>query len=153
MSAGFERNDNGRVYDYDPTQYLVLADQSLSHGASPAEWGRVAVTAYVDYMADVLVAEKNYGGEMVRHVIATAAKELGVEVNIKLVTATRGKVIRAQPVAALYEQGRVHHVGQFAELEDQMCTWLTTDKVSPDRMDGLVWGMTELMEAGDWGLT
>lgn len=133
--------------------YLVLGDQSLSHGASPDEWGRQAVTAYVDYMADVVVAEKNYGGEMVRYVIKTAAKDMGVEVNVKLVTATRGKVVRAQPVAALYEQGRVHHVGQFAELEDQMTTWLTTDKVSPDRMDALVWGITDLMDTGDWGVS
>ena len=81
------------------------------------------------------------------------AKEMGVEVNVKLVTATRGKAIRAEPVAALYEQGRVHHMGVFAELEDQMTTWVTTDKVSPDRMDALVWGITELMGQGDWGLT
>ena len=128
------------------SQMYVLRDQSV-HGLSPAQWGARVVHAYTDYMADLVVAEANYGGDMVKHVVETAARDLGVTVNIKLVTASRGKAVRAEPIAALYEQGKVHHVGSFAELEDQMATWVQGEK-SPDRMDALVWAGTELMVTG-----
>ena len=142
-----ERDD----YVYDPDQYLVLADRSISTN-SPAKWAAAAVQCYVDYDADLLVAERNYGGAMVGATIKTAAKAMGVECNFKLVTATKGKAVRAEPVSALYQQQRVHHMGGLAELESQMTTWVPGMK-SPDRMDAMVWGMTELMANGDWGLS
>jgi len=139
----------------------VIADLSLC--GTPDEWGSAAVKAFVDYKADSILAERNYGGEMVEHVIKTAAKSMDATVSVKLISATRGKVVRAEPIAALYEQGRVHHVGNFAKLESQMCTyvpkeqWLDENekpdergkkkrvKGSPDRMDALVWALTDLM--------
>jgi phage terminase large subunit-like protein len=119
----------------------VLDDCSM-HG-SPAEWGKKAVWAYKHYEADRLVAEINQGGAMVQHVIRTVDSR----VSYKGVHASRGKLTRAEPVAALYEQGRVHHLGCLALLEDQMCTWMPGDK-SPDRMDALVWAITDLMLTG-----
>ena len=116
----------------------VLEDRSLR--ASPALWGREAVTAYQSRKADRLVAEVNNGGAMVKHVIQTADPTVAY----RELHASRGKQTRAEPVAALYEQGRVHHVGTFPELEDQLCSWTPGDR-SPDRLDALVWGVTELM--------
>lgn len=119
----------------------VLEDASLA--ASPDAWARAAVAAYHKYGADRLVAEVNQGGDMVRHTVYTVDRKVA----FKPVRASRGKQIRAEPVAALYEQGRVHHVGQLGALEDQMCTWVPGEK-SPDRLDALVWALTELMIGG-----
>lgn len=118
----------------------LMADGSLN--GSPEQWARKVATLYELYKADRVIAEKNQGGDMVRSVLKAA----NVNLPIKLVTATRGKVTRAEPVAALYERKRVHHAGNLSYLEDQMCTWLPGDK-SPDRMDAAVWGLTELMLA------
>lgn len=118
---------------------VVLGDYSLR--ASPDEWGRKAVWAYHQFKANLIVAEANNGGEMIQHVIRT----VDPLVPVKLVHATVGKHTRAEPVAALYEQGKMYHVRPFPELEDQMCTWLPDDSESPDRMDAMVWGFTELM--------
>lgn len=115
----------------------ILADRSLH--ASSAQWARAAVQAYHDYKADRMVAEKNFGGDMVETVIRTVDKHI----SFKLVTATRGKELRAEPVSALYEQGMVHHVGEFAPLEDEMTTWRPGGP-SPNRLDALVWLVTEL---------
>lgn len=123
---------NGHAY--------VLQDCSL-HG-SPDAWARRAVNAYRQWAADCLVAEANQGGEMVTHVIKSIA-----DIPVKLVRATRGKYVRAEPVSALYEQGRVHHAGVFQELEDQMVAFTpdaSVDGSSPDRVDALVWAVTEL---------
>jgi phage terminase large subunit-like protein len=116
----------------------ILEDCSLR--ASPDGWATAAVTAYHKYRADRIVAEVNNGGEMVEHTVHT------VEANIPYtaVHASRGKLTRAEPIAALYEQGKVHHVGTFPALEDQMCSWTPGEK-SPDRMDALVWALTALM--------
>lgn len=125
---------DGRAY--------VLADRSCK--LSPDGWGRRAVAAYEEFKADRIVAERNFGGAMVEHVIRT----IDHKVSYKEVTASRGKVARAEPVAALYEQGRVSHVGSFPELEDQMCQIDASGYVgegSPDRADALVWALTELM--------
>ena len=116
----------------------VLAD--LSGRYKPDEWARIAIGAYHEYKADRVVAESNQGGEMVQHVLRT----VDADVPLRLVHASRGKVARAEPVAALYEQGKVSHVGSHAKLEDQLCTW-QPGMASPDRMDALVWAMTELM--------
>lgn len=120
----------------------VLADRTCK--LSPDGWGRRAVAAYTEFKADRIVAERNFGGAMVEHVIKTIDRNAAY----KEVTASRGKVARAEPVAALYEQGRVSHVGSFSELEDQMCQIDASGFIgegSPDRADALVWALTELM--------
>lgn len=116
---------------------FVLEDYSRQ--ASPAEWGKISTDAYQELHADLIVGEVNNGGEMVGFTVMT----MDPTVNYKAVHASRGKYTRAEPISALYAQGRVHHVGAFAELEDQMCTWLPGED-SPDRMDSLVWAFTEL---------
>jgi phage terminase large subunit-like protein len=117
----------------------VLADLSLQ--GTPAEWAKAAILAYRTHKADRIIGEVNNGGEMVEHTLRT----VDVSIPYTAVHASRGKQTRAEPISALYEQGMVHHVGAFPELEDQMCTWLPGEK-SPDRMDALVWAFTELIE-------
>lgn len=120
----------------------VLADRTCK--LSPNGWGRRAVDAYYEFRADRIVAERNFGGAMVEHVIKT----IDSKVSFREVVASRGKVARAEPVAALYEQGRISHVGAFPELEDQMCMMAPegyAGEGSPDRADALVWALTELM--------
>jgi phage terminase large subunit-like protein len=119
----------------------VLAD--LSGKYTPAEWGRKAIHAFRTMQADRIVAEVNQGGDLVKANLTA----VDPRVPFKPVRASRGKRVRAEPVAALYEQGRVHHVGVFAALEDQMVAWdpVTTPYESPDRMDALVWAITELL--------
>lgn len=120
----------------------VLADRTCN--LSPAQWAARAIAAYREFGCDRLVAERNFGGAMVEHVIRTADPD----VSYREVTASRGKWVRAEPVAALYEQGRVHHVGSFPQLEDEMLDF-TPDGMangeSPNRLDALVWALTELM--------
>ena len=118
----------------------VLADRSGRF--TPKGWAERAVLALDDHKADRVVAEANNGGDMVEATLRTVR----ATVPFLKVTATRGKRIRAEPIAALYEQGRVHHVGSFDQLEDQMCSWLPDSGESPDRMDALVWALSELME-------
>ncbi|MEZ5841418.1 MAG: terminase family protein [Hyphomicrobiales bacterium] len=129
----------------DGTGY-VLKDASLA-GARPGEWAARAVAIWRRFEADALVAEVNQGGDMVAAVIA----EVDRTVPVTPVRATRGKWLRAEPVAALYEQGRVRHVGAFPELEDEMCDFgpdgLSSGH-SPDRLDALVWALTALMLKG-----
>lgn len=131
-------------------QGYVLGDYSCR--LSPDGWGRRAVQAYLDHEADEIIVETNFGGDMALETIRTAAQAMHREghptagISIKKITASRGKTARAQPVAALYEQGRVHHVGSklFPLLETQCATW-TPDQASPDRMDALVWALTDLL--------
>jgi len=117
----------------------TLADDSVQ--GSPLQWATAAVTAFYRSKANRIVAEANNGGEMVSTTIAQVDKR----VPVKLVHASRGKQTRAEPVAAIYEQGRGHHVGSFPALEDEMCLWVPGDP-SPNRMDALVWGATELLD-------
>lgn len=116
----------------------VLADLSLR--ASPAEWGSVVARAFFDWHADVVAAEVNNGGDLVEANIRGLAPNLPV----KKLHASRGKMVRAEPVAALYERGMVHHCRPMPELEDQMLTYVP-GMDSPDRMDAVVWGVTELL--------
>ena len=116
----------------------ILADCTVK--GSPDEWGRAAVTAYNTYSASKIVGEVNNGGDMIEFVIRSVQKGL----SYGKVRATRGKQLRAEPISALYEQKKIHHVGAFPQLEDQMCEWVPGDK-SPDRLDALVWALTELM--------
>lgn len=116
----------------------VTTDASMS--GSPDAWARAAVIEYERSAADCIVVEGNQGGDSWRTIIHTISPNLPV----KKVTATKGKQLRAEPVAALYEQGKVHHVGTLPTLEDQMTAWTPFDKTSPDRLDALVWACTEL---------
>lgn len=126
-------------------QLYVLADHSVQ-GRTPDLWARAAVDLYRHHEADCLVAEVNQGGDMV----AAVLQHVEAGLPVKKVRATRGKWLRAEPVAALYADGQVHHVGQFPELEEQMLTYGTNAWVggrSPDRLDALVWAITELMSS------
>jgi phage terminase large subunit-like protein len=128
------RGENGLLY--------VIADETSS-GLSPAGWAAKAIALWRRVEADALVVEVNQGGDMVRAVIA----EADASVPVTAVRATRGKWLRAEPVAALYEQGKVKHVGAFPALEDEMCDFgldgLSSGR-SPDRLDALVWAATAL---------
>jgi hypothetical protein len=128
------RGDDGHAY--------VLADCTLLAG--PNEWGKEAVSAYHFYHADRIVAERNFGGAMVEFVIRTVDNSVAYQE----VVASRGKAVRAEPVAALYDQRRVHHVGRFEKLEDELLDFTDAGYVgekSPNRADSLVWAITELL--------
>jgi len=121
--------------------YYILDDSSMK--ASPDTWARKITSNFELYKADRIIAETNNGGDLVVHLL----QQVNPNLPVKKVTATRGKAVRAEPIASLYEQGRVHHVGMFPELEEQMCEWEPgVSKDSPDRMDALVWALTELSE-------
>ena len=111
--------------------------------AGPATWGNVATSAYERHAADIVVGETNYGGAMVEHVIKTCR----ARTPYKQVTASRGKVVRAEPFSALYEQGKVRHAGRFNDLEDELTAFTTTGFIganSPNRADAWIWVLTEL---------
>jgi phage terminase large subunit-like protein len=116
----------------------VLADASLR--GTPNEWARTVAGLYSSLRADKVIAERNNGGEMVASVMRTVAPNMPVET----VWASRGKRTRAEPIAALYEQNKVSHVGLFTELETQLTSWMPGES-SPDRLDALVWALSELM--------
>ena len=132
--------------------YYTLADDSIQ--GSPETWAQAAITAYHRFRADCIVAEKNNGGEMVSSVIEQAVinarkKDPTVgNVPVKLVWASRGKATRAEPISAIAENGRDHHVGNFEALEDELCLWVPGD-ASPNRLDAKVWAMTELSTGGE----
>ncbi len=140
--AGRNNDETGIVVialGHDRAAY-VLAD--LSGRYSPDGWARAAIGAYHDFEADRIVAEANFGGGMVEATI----RAVDHNVPVRMVHASRGKAVRAEPVVAFYEQHRVHHVGNLPALEDQLCGWEPgISKGSPDRLDALVWGITELM--------
>lgn len=122
---------DGRAY--------VLDDWSGRH--SPAEWGQRVVDSYFKHKVDRVVVETNKGGDLVTRVLQTISPHIA----IKHVHATRGKITRAEPVAALYEQGKVKHIHPFRDLEQQMCEYTASTSKSPDRMDALVWALTDLL--------
>jgi phage terminase large subunit-like protein len=132
--AGVDRDGHG----------YILED--LSGRYAPHEWAAKAVAAFVRHKADRIIAEKNNGGDMVENTI----RMISPNISFKAVHASRGKVTRAEPISALYEQRKVHHVGGLTALEDQMCSF-TSDfdrgraGYSPDRVDSLVWALTELL--------
>lgn len=126
----------------------ILADETCHE--SPGGWAQAAVGAYRKWRADRIIGEVNNGGDLVEMAIRT----VDLSVSYKSVRASRGKVVRAEPVAALCEQNKIHHVGLFHKMEDQMCEFTTDfDKAkmgySPDRMEAMVWAFTELMLGGD----
>ena len=116
----------------------VLEDSSLD--GTPAEWATQAIHLHRRLDGDRIVAERNFGGDMVEQTI----RNVDASVPVDIVNASRGKHQRAEPIAALYEQGRIHHVGGFPQLEDEMTTWTIDESWSPNRLDALVWALTEL---------
>ena len=122
---------NGKAY--------VLDDRSGHY--TPAGWGAAVATLYDELDADRVVGESNYGGDMVENIIRQAHPKI----SYRAVTASRGKLLRAEPIAALYEQRKVGHVGVLAELEDQMCSYVPGESESPDRLDAMVWALTDLV--------
>lgn len=131
--------------------YYTLADDSMQ--GTPEQWAQAAITAYHRHKADCIVAEKNNGGEMVESVIKQAIINARVKdktvgnVPVKLVWASRGKATRAEPISAIADKGRDHHVGMFAYLEDELCQWVPGED-SPNRLDAKVWAYTELSIGG-----
>lgn len=130
-------------------RFYVLQDASCN--LSPDGWAKKVAATYERWGANRVVAERNYGGAMVEAVLRTAARHLP----IKMVTASRGKMVRAEPIAALYEQGKVSHCGDFTDLEEQMCSMTPSGYVgegSPDRADALVWALTELSRGSTYDI-
>lgn len=128
----------GKGYD---NEYYVLEDLSGRHTAD--KWARIAINAFYDWEADRIVAEVNNGGDLVERLI----RNIDINIPYRSVRASRGKIVRAEPISALYEQKRVHHIGVFSELESQMCTYTGDTAESPDRLDALVWGLSELSKS------
>jgi phage terminase large subunit-like protein len=132
------RGSNGDCY--------ILADRSCRD--APAAWGRRAVVAYHEFNADCIVAEGNFGGEMVRATIQAA----DANVPVRLVTASRGKAVRAEPISVRYARGQVHHAGRFSKLEDQLCAFSSAGyggAGSPDHADAAIWALTHLFNQDD----
>ncbi|MEJ0095727.1 MAG: hypothetical protein WDN46_20665 [Methylocella sp.] len=122
----------------------ILDDRSCRE--APVVWGRRAVIAFHEYRADCIVAESNFGGEMVRATIQAA----DCNVPVRLVTASRGKAVRAEPISVRYAQGQVHHVGRFDKLEDQLCAFSGAGySGSPDHADAAIWALTHLFGGED----
>lgn len=133
LVVGIDEKNEGYVLD------------DLSGVYHPNEWATIAIKLHESWKANYIVAEVNQGGDLVLNNIQQVAKAQNLlHITVKAVRATRGKYTRAEPVASLYEQGKIHHVGNFPFLEDQMCTWLPGES-SPDRLDALVWGFTQLL--------
>lgn len=143
--CGIVAAGSGYLEDDKRLHYFVIDDPSLL--GSPETWGKAVVVCYHRNKADRVLAERNYGGDMVKSTITNVDEY----VSYADVSATRGKAVRAEPVAALYEQGRIHHIGEFAVMEDELCNWVpNSGMASPNRMDALVWAITELMGDGGW---
>ena len=119
--------------------YCVLDDASIS--GTPDQWARQVVSTFHKWRADRVVVERNQGGDMV----AAVLRSVDANLPITEVYATRGKYTRAEPISAMYEQGKVKHAGAFPKLEDQLCTWVPGEN-SPDRLDAMVWALTDLCD-------
>jgi len=134
--AGVAERPDGLLHGY------CLEDASIC--GTPTVWAGQAVAMYHKYEADALVCERNFGGDMVENTI----KSVDPRVPVKLVTASRGKMARAEPISTLMEKGRIHHVGEFPSLENELCQFVKTlshNQPSPNRYDAYVWAFTELM--------
>lgn len=147
VTAGDNSDDTGIVAcgkGVDGHAY-VLKDHTCH--LPPQQWAARAINLFHELDADRVIAETNNGGDLVETVLRTQDER----VPFSKVHASRGKRTRAEPIAALYEQGKVHHLGGLPQLEDQMCMWVPGDEASPDRIDALVWALTELMMSGGPG--
>ena len=142
VSSGSEADETGIVtVGRDRNRHFyVLSDASMA--GRPTEWARRVIAEYHRFRADRVAGEVNNGGEL----IETVLRSVDADVSFRAVRAMRGKIERAEPVAALYEQRRVHHLGRFPVLEEQMTTFRPESSDSPDRLDALVWAVTTLME-------
>ena len=124
-------------------EYYVLVDRSCR--GTPLEWAKQVVNLYYELHADRVVGEVNNGGDLIEALL----RKIDPDISFRPVRASRGKLVRAEPVAALYEKGRVHHAGEFTLLEEEMISYSPgNSKNSPDRMDALVWALTELADSG-----
>lgn len=141
VTANMNSDETGLIVVGKDSEGFGYVLEDLSGKYSPNHWAKIANDAAFRWNADCIVAEKNQGGDMVEAVL----KSQGTNHRIKLVTATKGKFVRAEPVYSLYEQGKIYHVGSFPILESQMVTFDPDKGKSPDRVDALVWGLTELM--------
>ena len=142
VTAGEDSDDTGIIVAGLTVSGHVIVIDDLTCKESPLGWARIAVGAYKTRQASRIIGEVNNGGDLVESNI----RAVSPEVAFRAVRASRGKAVRAEPVAALYEQGRVHHVGSFLELEDQLCSFVPgLAQKSPDRMDALVWAITDLV--------
>ena len=141
VTANMNSDETGIIVVGKDSEGFGYVLEDLSGKYSPNHWAKVSNDAAFRWNADCIVAEKNQGGDMVEAVL----KSQGTNYRIKLVTATKGKYVRAEPVYSLYEQGQIYHVGRFPILESQMVTFDPDKGKSPDRVDALVWGLTELM--------
>jgi phage terminase large subunit-like protein len=134
IAAGVGEDGHGYVFD------------DLSMSGSPLEWGKQVMAGYGKHRANLIVFEKNHGADMGKTIL-TSIEPKAV---IKEVWASQGKYARAEPVAAIYEQKRIHHVGMFAALEDELCSWVPGEGMpSPNRLDAAVWILTELLLGGE----
>lgn len=142
VTSGEDSDETGIVVAArgEDDQFYVLEDATMK--ASPDGWMQKAIDLYHQYSADRIIAEVNNGGDLVERVLRTKDRTIPYSA----VRASRGKLVRAEPIAALYEQEKVHHVGEFKELEDQLISYTPTSKKSPDRLDALVWAITELSQ-------
>ncbi len=148
--ANADNDEVGIVVDALGTDGRAYLLEDLTVKGGPSVWGRIAVQAYIRHKADVVVGETNFGGGMVKYVIQAEARKAEVRVPFKMVTASRGKVQRAEPFEPLYEQGKVRHVGLFPKLEDEMCAFSTggyAGPKSPNRADAHIWALAELFPA------
>jgi len=136
-----EQSDATGILVVGAMQNVGYVLEDLSGRFPPEQWARIAVDAYQRWDADRIVAEANNGGDLVGSVL----RAVNPNVPVRLVRASRGKRARAEPVSALYEQGRIIHCGTFPELEDELCVWTPDTVESPDRLDAMVWGFTDLM--------
>jgi predicted phage terminase large subunit-like protein len=118
--------------------FYIIEDSTIK--ATPEQWASKVAVLFEKHKADRVIAEVNNGGDLVSLVL----RNVNPNIPIKTVNASRGKRVRAEPISAMYEQFRVHHVGYFAELEDQMCEWTPDSNDSPDNLDAMVWALTEL---------
>jgi phage terminase large subunit-like protein len=140
-SANLDSDETGIVVCAKDAKGNGYVLEDLSGKYSPSQWAAVAVKAFERWNADCIVAEKNMGGDMVESVL----RSQNTTARIKLVNATKGKYVRAEPIYSLYEQNKIYHIGQFPILENQMITFDPDKGKSPDRVDAMVWGFTELL--------
>lgn len=144
--SGSKRGDDVGIIaaGIDARRHAYILDD-LSGKFGPEEWAARALKLYDTRHADRIVAEANFGGDMVAATIRAMERDLGIRAPVTLVTASRGKAVRAEPNAVLYKQGLVHHVGILTALENELTMWTPLDSFSPGRLDALVWALTELL--------
>jgi len=145
VSSGGDAADTGIVVaGLGVDRHGYILEDATCH-ETPAGWAKQAIAMYDKWRADRIIGEVNNGGEMIEYTV----RSIEPRVSYKSVHASRGKMVRAEPVSALDEQGRIHHVGVFADLEDQMCDFTRDSTDKKDRMDARVWAITELMLGAD----